>query len=114
MTDTRGERSEWDDRIVVPSVPYSEDVFAFAREELRTRVSPAPTEAVLDEYMADLANNYTAEMPLREYLGFAMLEETAIRFRLMARDSAEAGYAAKLHFGEVPTSIWCPELRRPR
>ena len=114
MTDTRGERSEWDDCIVVPSVPYSEDVFAFAREELRTRVSPAPTEAVLDEYMADLANNYTAEMPLREYLGFAMLEETAIRFRLMARDSAEAGYAAKLHFGEVPTSIWCPELRRPR
>ena len=44
MSENRSETSEWDGCLVVPSVPYLEDVFVFAREELRTGVSPTPTE----------------------------------------------------------------------
>ena len=115
MSENRGQRSEWDGCVVVPSVPYSEDVLLFAKERYRSVLKPTPTEAVLGEYMAHLDESYTEEMPLREYRGFAYLEDKAVRFRLMARHSSEASYAAKLHFGDVPTSVKNEEdAQRPR
>ena len=109
------EISEWEGCVVVPSVPYSEEVLVFAREEFRTILKPTPTEAAVDEYVASIAASYTEEMPLREFVGVAYLEDKAVRFRLMARHVSEAAYAAKLHFGDVRTSVRNEEdAKRPR
>lgn len=114
MSETRRE-SEWETCLQIPSVPYTEEVLVFAREMFRSAVSPTPTEDALEEYVAWVAESHREETPLREYCGHAYLEDNAIRFRLMARNSSEAAYAAKLHFGDVRTSVRNEDdAKRPR